>query len=202
MNLRVLLSVGINFLILAHTGFILQTKSFHKSLIRTTHQFGPGGREPQSQKPSSSWDTPPAPRWSCLQTESTAGSSYLRAHWLSFCLGSAGRSLQGKKKIKVQVFVLLLQISSRNQQGWKKGSLIFKCLYNNFSLSYARRVMHSGRIRIVSVAFTKEKWEIILVRDDKTWKDWCLWTPQMEHLMQFLQLTVCPDLICRARSEK
>lgn len=91
-----------------------------------------------SQRPFSSWDTLLALHWSYPPRESTGGSRCLLAHWLSFCLGSAGRSLEGKKKEPRSV--------TRNQkvanwqilgQGCEKGSKIKPLQFNlNFLLHF------------------------------------------------------------------
>ena len=60
----------------------------------STHQCDPGGQWRLSQRPASSWGTPPAPHWSCPHSASRGGSRCRPAR--SPCAGpvSAGRSLR------------------------------------------------------------------------------------------------------------
>lgn len=67
-----------------------------ETLTPSTYQFCPACQEPRFQKLAASWDTLPAPRWSCLPRGSRAGSRYQLARWLCAGHGSAGKFLEWK----------------------------------------------------------------------------------------------------------
>lgn len=69
------------------------------------------GRWLLSRRPSSSWGTPLAPRWSYPQTESKGDSTCRREHWPCACLGSAGRFLKEKPQVQYKLMYMCRQES-------------------------------------------------------------------------------------------